>query len=362
MATRWTVVAALASALVAGPAAAQEVVNVYNWSDYIDESILSDFTAETGISVQYDVFDSNEFVEAKLLAGKSGYDVVVPTAYFLSRQIKAGIFAPLDKSKLPHMSNLWDKILKETATYDPGAEYAIPYMWGTTGIGYVKEKILERMPDAPVDSWAMLFDPDVVSKFADCGIYVLDAQSDMLPIAMNYLGLDPNSKEPDDIRAGAELMAKIRPSIQKFDSSEYINGLANGDICLAVGWSGDILQARDRAADADNGVTVEYSIPKEGAPMWFDMMAIPADAPHKENALAFIDYLMRPEVIAKATNYVNYANANAASREFVDEAVLDDPAVYPPDAVQETLFTTTELPPAVQRVATREWTRIKTGR
>ncbi|MCF3936742.1 polyamine ABC transporter substrate-binding protein [Acuticoccus sp. M5D2P5] len=344
------------------PANAEEVVNVYNWSDYIDEEVLADFTAETGIRVQYDVFDSNEFLEAKLLAGQSGYDVVVPTAYFLSRQIKAGLFAPLDKAKLPHMGNLWDMILKETATYDPGAEYAVTYMWGTTGIGYVEEKIAERMADAPVDSWDIIFKPEILEKFADCGVHLLDAPSDMFPIAMNYLGLDPNSKDPDDIRKGAELLGTIRPYIQKFHSSEYISGLANGDICLAVGWSGDILQARDRAEDADNGVTVAYSIPKEGAPMWFDMMAIPADAANKDNAHAFIDYLMRPEVIAKATNYVNYANANAAAMDFVDEAVLDDPAVYPPAAVQETLFTTTELPPQVQRIATREWTRLKTGR
>ena len=351
----------LALAMFATPAAAQEVVNIYNWSDYIDESILTDFTADTGIQVRYDVFDSNEMVEAKLLAGSTGYDIVVPTAYFLSRQIRAGIFAPLDKAKLPNFDNLWADILERTDTYDPGAEYAIPYMWGTTGLGYVKEKIEERMPDAPVGSWDMLFDVDVVSKFEDCGVFVLDAPTDMLPIAMNYLGLDPDSKEADDIKKGAELLTKIRPYVQKFDSSEYINALANGDICLAVGWSGDVLQARDRAAEADNGITVEYSIPKEGTMMWFDMMAIPADAPNKDNALAFLDYIMKPEVIAKATNYVNYANANKASQEFVDEAVLDDPAVYPPQEVVEKLFTTTELPPRTQRVATREWTRVKTG-
>ncbi|RAH97690.1 spermidine/putrescine ABC transporter substrate-binding protein PotF [Acuticoccus sediminis] len=351
----------LALAILATPASAEEVVNIYNWSDYIDESILTDFTAETGIKIRYDVFDSNEMVEAKLLAGATGYDIVVPTAYFLSRQIRAGVFAPLDKSKLPNFDNLWTDILKRTDVYDPGAEYAIPYMWGTTGLGYVKEKIEERMPDAPVNSWDMLFDVDVVSKFKDCGVFVLDAPTDMLPIAMNYLGLDPDSKEPDDIKKGAELLTKIRPYVQKFDSSEYINALANGDICLAVGWSGDVLQARDRAEEADNGVTVVYSIPKEGTMMWFDMMAIPADAPNKDNALTFLNYIMKPEVIAKATNYVNYANANKASQEFVDEAVLDDPAVYPPQEVVEKLFTTTELPPRVQRVATREWTRVKTG-
>ena len=353
--------AGLGLALLATPASADGVVNVYNWSDYIDEEILTDFTAETGIEVRYDVFDSNEMVEAKLLAGSTGYDIVVPTAYFLSRQIRAGVFAELDKSKLTNWDNLWDKILERTEIYDPGAKHAITYMWGTTGIGYVEEKILERMPDAPVGSWDMIFDPEVVSKFQDCGIHLLDAPSDMLPIAMNYLGLDPDSKDPDDIKKGADLLMTIRPYIQKFHSSEYINGLANGDICLAVGWSGDVLQARDRAAEADNGVTVVYSIPEEGTMMWFDMMAIPADAPNKENALTFMNYIMRPEVIAKATNYVAYANGNKASQEFVDEEVLSDPAVYPPEAVVEKLFTTTELPPRVQRTATREWTRVKTG-
>ena len=347
--------------LSALPAAAQEVVNVYNWSDYIDESVLAEFTEETGIEVRYDVFDSNEMLEAKLLAGGTGYDVVVPTAYFLSRQIQAGLFDKLDKSKLENFGNLWDKILARTDVYDPGTEYAIPYMWGTTGIGYVKEKIEERMPDAPVDSWDMIFNPEIISKFADCGVQILDAPTDIFPIALNYLGKDPNSKDPDDIKAASELLQKIRPYVQKFHSSEYINGLAGGDICLAVGWSGDVLQARDRAAEADNGVTVEYSVPKEGTMMWFDMMAIPVDAPHKENALKFLDFIMRPDVIAKATNYVNYANGNAASMDLIDESVLSDPAVYPTPEVVDTLFTTTELPQRVQRVATREWTKVKTG-
>ena len=353
--------AGLALALTAAPATAQEVVNIYNWSDYIDEQILKDFTAETGIDVRYDVFDSNEMVEAKLLAGGTGYDIVVPTAYFLSRQIRAGVFSELEKDKLPNIENLWKDIVDRIDVYDPGMEYAIPYMWGTTGIGYNDAMIKERMPDAPTDSWAMIFDPEVVSKFQDCGVHLLDAPADIFPAALAYLGLDPDSKDPDDIKKAAELVTEVRPYIEKFHSSEYINGLANGDICLAVGWSGDVLQARDRADEADNGVTVKYSIPKEGAMMWFDMMAIPSDAPNKANALAFLDYIMQPEVIAKATNYVNYANGNKASQEFVDEAVLSDPAVYPPQAVVDKLFTTTELPPRVQRTATREWTRVKTG-
>jgi len=350
-----------ALALATGPAAAQGVVNVYNWSDYIDDSILEDFTAEIGIEVRYDVFDSNELLEAKLLAGSTGYDVVVPSAHFLARQIQAGVFDPLDKSRLSNIGNLDPEVMERVAKYDPGAEHAVVYLWGTTGIGYVEEMILERMPDAPVDSWDMILDPEVVSKFADCGIHVLDAPTELLPIAMNYLGLDPNSHDPEDIRKGAELLMEIRPHIQKFHSSEYINALANGDICLAVGWSGDVLQARDRAAEADNGITVKYSIPNEGTQMWFDMMAIPADAPNKENAHAFIDFLMRPEVIAQATNYVNFANANAPALEFVDEAVKSDPAIYPTEEASETLFTVTALPPRAQRVATREWTRVKTG-
>lgn len=353
---------AIAAALAGtAPLAAQEVVNVYNWSDYIDESVLDEFTEETGIEVRYDVFDSNELLEAKLLAGSTGYDVVVPTAYFLSRQIRAGVFDPLDNSLLENKDNLWDEVLQRTEVYDPGAEHAIPYLWGTTGIGYVEEQIRERMPDAPLDSWDMIFDPEIVSQFEDCGVYLLDAPTDIFPIAMHYLGLDPNSKDPDDFRKAAELLMTIRPYIQKFHSSEYINALANGDICLAVGWSGDILQARDRAAEADNNVTVGYSIPKEGTMMWFDMMAIPSDAPNKENAHAFIDFMMRPDVIAKATNYVNFANANEASLPLVDESVKNDPAIYPTPDVLATLFTTTELPPRTQRVATREWTRVKTG-
>ncbi|MEM9223675.1 MAG: polyamine ABC transporter substrate-binding protein [Pseudomonadota bacterium] len=351
----------VAIVMSAAPAAADGVVNVYNWSDYIDESILKDFTDETGIDVNYDVFDSNEILEAKLLAGNTGYDVVVPSAYFLQRQIAAGLFGELDKSKLGNIENLWDVVTVRTDAYDPGAKHAIPYMWGTTGMGYVEEQILERMPDAPVDSWDLVFNPDIVSKFADCGVHILDAPADVIPNVLHYLGKDPNSDNPDDIRAAAEVIASIRPYVQKFHSSEYINGLAGGDICLAVGWSGDVLQARDRADEADNGVTVKYTIPAEGTQMWFDMMAIPTDAPNKENAHVFLDYILRPEVIAKATNYVNYANGNKPSQTLIDEGVLTDPAVYPSDEVMGRLYTTVLWPPRVQRVATREWTRAKTG-
>ena len=354
---------AMLGVLAASTLSAQErQVRVYNWSDYIDESILADFTKETGIRVVYDVFDSNEMLETKLLAGGTGYDVVVPTGTFLGRQIQAGVFQKLDKSKLPNLSNVWPDIAARIEKYDPGNEYAVNYMWGTTGIGYNVEKIKERMPDAPVDSWDMVFKPEIISKFADCGVHLLDTAEELFPAALNYLGLEPDSSNPDDFAKAGELLMSIRPYIQKFHSSEYINALANGDICMAVGWSGDVLQARDRAAEAGKDVTVEYSIPKEGAMMWFDNMAIPADAPHVEEAHAFIDYIMRPEVIAKATNYVFYANGNIASKEFVDQEILEDTAIYPSEETVAKLFTTTTKPPAALRAMTREWTKVKTGR
>lgn len=347
----------------AGAAGAQErVVNVYNWSDYIDESILEDFTKETGIKVVYDVFDSNEILETKLLSGGTGYDVVVPTGTFLGRQIQAGVFQKLDKSKLTNWDNLWPQIMARIEKFDPGNEYAINYMWGTTGIGYNVDKVKEVLgEDAPVDSWDLIFKPENAEKLASCGIHALDTGDELFPAALNYLGLDPDSSDPADFEKAAELWMKVRPYIQKFHSSEYINALANGDICVAVGWSGDVLQARDRAAEADAGVTVEYSIPQEGALMWFDNMAIPADAPHVDEAHEFINFILRPDVIAKATNYVYYANGNKASQELVEAEVLEDPAIYPPQATVDKLFTTTTKSPKALRARTRLFTRIKSG-
>ncbi len=357
---------ALVLVLAVGPsnglrAAEEKVVHVYNWSDYIDESILADFEAETGIRVVYDVFDSNEVLETKLLAGGTGYDVVVPSGTFLARQIQAGVFQKLDKSKLPNLEHMWGVIQDRTAKYDPGNAYSINYMWGTTGIGYVEDAILSRMADAPVNSWRMIFDPEVVSKFADCGIHVLDAPVELIPAALNYIGEDPDSKDPDVLAKAEEVLLKIRPYIQKFHSSEYINALANGDICLAVGWSGDVLQARDRAAEAENDVTVHYFIPEEGALMWFDQMAVPTDAPHPNNAHLFLNYIMEPEVIAKASNYVYYANGNKDSQPLLNDDVIGDPAIYPTDEVIQRLYTTTPYPPRAQRVLTRLWTRVKSG-
>ena len=354
---------ALVAMVLAGAAQAQErVVNVYNWSDYIDEEILTEFTAETGIKVVYDVFDSNEILETKLLAGSTGYDIVVPTGTFLARQIVAGVFQKLDKSMLSNFSNLDPAISSRLEKYDPGNEYAINYMWGTTGIGINVAKVKERLgDDAVLNTWSVVFDPANAAKLADCGIYMLDTAEEIIPAALNYLGLDPDSNNPDDIAKAQELMLSIRPSIKKFHSSEYINALANGDICVAVGWSGDILQARDRAAEADQGVEVEYIIPKEGALMWFDNMAIPADAKNVAEAHEFLNYIMRPEVMAKASNYVYYANGNLASKPFLNEDVIGDTAIYPDDETIGRLYTTSPKDQKVQRVLTRAWTTIVTG-
>lgn len=357
----WLSAVGIAITIAGGASAQERVVNVYNWSDYIDESILQEFTKETGIKVVYDVFDSNELLETKLLAGGSGYDVVVPTANFLTRQIQAGVFLKLDKSKLPNLSNMWDVVSERTAKYDPGNEYSINYMWGTVGLGYNQKKVQEALGVEELDSWDVIFDPEKISKLADCGVYILDSPSDIIPTTFKYLGIDTESTSPEDIAKAEEALLKIRPYVRKFHSSEYINALANGDICLAIGWSGDVFQARDRAAEADQGVVVEYVIPEEGAEMWFDQFAIPADAPHKDEAHAFLDYMMKPEVIAKATNYVYFPNGNKASQEFIDEEILDDPAIYPDEETMAKLFTVSPYEPRTQRLITRTWTKVVTG-
>jgi putrescine transport system substrate-binding protein len=355
------VAAALAGATA--PANAQRTVNVYNWSDYIDPAVLEAFTRETGVRVQYDTFDSNDTLETKLLAGRSGYDVVVPTGYFLERQIKAGVFQKLDKAKLPNLVNVWPEIAGRLATYDSGNQYAVNYMWGTTGIGYNVKAMRERLgPDGRIDSWDIVFDPEKLARFQDCGVHMLDSADDIMPTALHYLGLNPNSTDAKDLERAAELLRKIRPLIRKFHSSEYLNALAGGEICLVVGWSGDIKQAQKRAAEAKNGVEVGYAIPKEGAQMWFDCLAIPKDAAHVEEAHLLINYLLRPDVAAKNSNFVSYANGNLASQKLLDEAVIEDPSVYPDAATMARLYTVNAHDARTQRVINRMWTRIKTGR
>ena len=341
--------------------AEDKVVNVYNWSDYIDATILTDFTKETGIKVVYDTYDSNEIVETKLLTGGSGYDVVVSSGPFLARQIQAGVFQKLDKSKLPNLSNMWPDIMSRLAQYDPGNAHAVNYMWGTTGIGYNIDKVKAALGDMPLDSWDVLFKPENAAKLKDCGINIVDSPDEVLPVALNYLGKAPNSKDKADLEAAAAVFAKIRPYVRTFNSSSYINDLANGDICISIGWSGDVLQARNRATEAKNGVKVGYVIPKQGTSVFFDNLAIPADAKHVEEAHAFIDYLMRPEVIARSTNFIQSANGNLASQKFVDDAIVKNPSVYPNEETFKRLFAITPSGPKEQRITTRLWTQMKTG-
>lgn len=360
---RFCGVLALAVALAAGGAAlAQErVVNVYNWNDYVDPKVLEEFTKETGIKVVYDTYDNNEIVETKLLAGKSGYDIVVPSGPFLERLIKAKAFLKLDKAKLPNLKHAWPDIQQRMQVYDPGNQFAVNYMWGTTGIGINTAKVKQRLGDRALNTWDIVMKPDIVSKLADCGVHILDAPEDILPGTLNYLGLKGNSKVQAEIQKAGDTLGKIRPHVRKFHSSEYINALAAGDICLAVGYSGDVLQAKRRAEEAKNGVEIAYIIPKEGALMWFDSLAIPVDAPNPTEAHAFIDFLMRPDVAARNSNLTRYANGNVAARPLINPEVTGNPSVYPDEGTMARLFTNTAYDERVQRAVTRIWTRVKTG-
>jgi putrescine transport system substrate-binding protein len=364
--SRLSAATAVAAMMTCAAWAQERVVNVYNWSDYIDESIVADFTKETGIKVVYDVFDSNEILETKLLAGGSGYDVVVPTGHFLARQIQAGVFQKLDKSKLPNLSNMWDVVSERTTKYDPGNEYSINYMWGTTGIGYNQKKVQEALGIDKVDSWDVFFNPDKLSKLADCGVYVLDSPSDILPTTLKYLGLDPEDNSPENLAKAEETLMKIRPYIRKFHSSEYINALANGDVCMVVGWSGDIKQAASRAEeknktvkDPKKKVEIGYIIPKEGAYMFFDNFVIPKDAKNIEEAYTFINYMMKPEVIAKASNFVKYPNGNLASQKLLDKDVLEDKSIYPSQETINKLYVISPFDQKSQRELTSVWREMK---
>lgn len=356
--------AAMAAILAVSGAHAQakKEVYVYNWSDYIDFKILEDFTKETGIQVIYDTYDSNDLLETKLMAGKSGYDVVVPTTNFLAREVKAGVLAPLDKAKLPNWKHLDEGILDRVGSYDPGNAYSVPYMWGTSGIGYNVAQVRQRLPNAPVDSLALIFDPAIAAKFKDCGIMVLDAADELIPAALRYLGENPDAKDPETIAKAEAQLLKVRPFIRKFHSSQYIEDLANGAICIAFGYSGDIVQARQRAKDAKKGVEIAYSVPKQGALIWVDSFAIPKDAPNKDHAHAFINYMMKPEVVARASNAVFYPNANKDSDKFVSAEVKTDRGIYPPPEVLVTLFAVSPYDQASQRALNRSWTRVKRGK
>ncbi len=351
-----------ASLLLSTTAALADEVRVYNWSDYIDEDLLTKFEEETGIDLIYDVFDSNEVLETKMLSGGSGYDVVVPTADFLARQIVAGAFQPLDAGKLPNLENMWDVIEDRTAQYDPDNAYSINYMWGTTGLGLNVGKVKAALgDDAPMTSMDLVLKPENMAKLAECGVYFLDAPTEIIPMVLKYLGEDPDSEDPEVIGMVEETLMAVRPYIKKFHSSEYINALANGDICVAVGWSGDVLQARDRADEAGNGVEIAYNAFNEGSLMWFDQMAIPVDAPNPEAAHVFLNFIMDPQNMAAASNYVYFANGNQASQEFLEEDVIGDTAIYPDAETVKNLYTKSPYSSKVQRVVTRLWTKVKSG-
>ncbi|MBX9932863.1 MAG: polyamine ABC transporter substrate-binding protein [Methylobacterium sp.] len=355
---------AVALALLAGQAAGQErVVNIYNWSDYIDPKVLEAFTRETGIKVVYDTYDNNEIVETKLLAGKSGYDIVVPSGPFLQRLIKAGVFLPLDKAKLPNLKNAWPEIATRLAVYDPGNLYAVDYMWGTTGIGVNLPAVRQRLgANQALNSWSLVLTPALLAKLKDCGVMMLDSPEDLIPSMLPAYGLKPDTKRWDDITQVTDALFKVRGSVRKFHSSEYINGLAAGDLCLAVGYSGDVMQSKKRAEEAKNGVEIAYFIPKEGALMWFDAFAIPKDAPHPAEAHIFIDYMLRPEVGAANTNFVSYASGNLAAKAQVKPEILANPGIYPDETTMARLFTNTAWDDRTQRFVTRAWTRVRTGR
>ncbi len=359
---QWGLLACALAGVLSCTSEDDNVVHVYNWSDYIAEDTIANFERDTGIKVVYDVFDNNEVVEAKLLAGNTGYDVVVPSLHFMSRQIQAGAFQPLDRTQLSNYAQLDPVLMSRIADLDDRNRHGVPYMWGTTALGFNTAKVKAALGEnAPLDSWALLFDPKNAEKLASCGIALLDTPEEVIPAALHYLGGNPNA-----FTAGAEtdaamaLLKQIRPHVRYFHSSQYINDLANGDVCLVLGYSGDILQAADRAAEAGNGVEVSYVIPREGASLWIDMMVIPKDAKHPENAHAFINYIMRPEVMASISNHVSYANPVPASAPQINPDIIKNPGVYPKAETAAKLYMLLPLPPEQERARTRAWTELKT--
>jgi putrescine transport system substrate-binding protein len=341
---------------------AEKLLNVYNWSDYIDREMLDQFTKETGIKVVYNEMDNNDILDTKLRAGRSGYDVVVPSASYLANQIKANIYQKLDRTKIKNWGNLDPGILKSLSAFDPGNEYAVNYMWGTSGVAYNEEKIKEIDPNAPVNSFAIFYDPNNIKKFQKCGVSLLDAPGEVVGTVLMYLGKDANSENLEDLKAAEKVLMSIRPYVRKIESSAYIDNLANGEWCLVLGWSGDVLQAATRAEENKQPFHIKYHIPKEGAVQFFDNFAIPVDAAHVKNAYLFIDFMNRPEVAAKNSNYISYANGNSASLPLIDAAVKDNPEVYPPPELMAKLVPDLPESPEFTKELTRVWQRFKTGR
>ncbi|MFD2644557.1 polyamine ABC transporter substrate-binding protein [Pseudomonas japonica] len=348
-------------ALLALPlaAVAQPSVSIYNWTDYIAPDTLAGFQSATGIKPVYDVFDSNETLEGKLLAGKTGYDVVVPSNHFLTRQVDAGVFLELDRGKLPNWKHMDPALLKLLEQNDPGNRHSVPYLWGTNGIGYNVDKVKQVLGVDHIDSWATLYEPENLKKLQACGVAFMDSADELIPSILNYLGLDPNSSNAADYAKAEQRLLELRPYVTYFHSSKYISDLANGNICVAFGFSGDVLQAANRARESGNGVKIAYSIPKEGSNLWFDLIAIPADAKNPDQALAFINYVLEPKVIAGISDYVGYPNANADAKAFIDPQTLANPEVYPPQAVLDKLYISTAPSPKIMRLMTRSWSKVK---
>jgi len=361
------VAAGLSGACGQGPAAARAAgaeereLHVYNWADYIGKDTIARFEAATGIRVVYDTYDADETLEAKMMAGDSGYDVVSTSTDYFSRQIKAGIYRPLDRTRLPNWKNLDPSILALEAQADPGNRYAMPYLRHVNGFAYNVDMIRARMPDAPVDSLDMIFRPGVIRRFADCGVTFLDSAEDVLQLALNYLHLDPNTTRPEDYRQAEKLLLAVRSYIRAFDSSEYMNGLANSEFCISMSWSGDYATSRARARAAGVDVQLAFTVPKEGANGSFDAWLIPADAPHPQAAHEFLNFMLEPRVIAAITNEIHYANDNRAADAYVNPEILNDPTIYPTPAIEARLYTAREAGPALERLRTRTWTRIKTN-
>lgn len=342
-------------------AMAQETVKIYNWAEYIGNTTLQDFQRDTHINTVYDVFDTNETLEGKLLTGHSGYDLVVPSNHFLARQIKAGVFQKLDKSKLPNLVNLDPHLMKQLEANDPNNDYAVPYLWGTNGIGYNVDKIKQVLGVDHIDSWAVLFEPKNMKALQQCGVAFLDSPDELFPAVLNYLGMDPRSENAEDYKKAEAKLLAVRPYITYFHSSKYVSDLANGDICIAFGYSGDVIQAAKRAEEAHNGVHLQYVIPKEGSNIWFDMLAIPKDAEHPELALKFINYVLDPKVMAEISETVGYANAIPESKGDMPASIVNNPSIYPPTETVQRLYISKAQSPAILRLMTRTWVAIKSG-
>jgi putative spermidine/putrescine transport system substrate-binding protein/putrescine transport system substrate-binding protein len=341
---------------------AAEAVNISNWNGYIADDTLTRFTQETGIKATYDIHDSNEVLESKLMTGNTGYDVVSPSNHFLSRLIKAGAIQKLDKSQLPNWKNLDPALMKKLEVNDPGNQYGYPYMWGTAGIGYNVEKIKAIFGTTDVThSWKLIFDENNIKKLSECGVAIIDNPTQILPITLNYLGLPPHSHEPQDYKKAEQALLKIRPYIQYFHASKYVSDLANGNVCVVIGFNGDVVQAAASAKEAGNGIDIAYSIPDEGSTLWLDMVVMPKGAPHEKNGYAYMNYLLKPDVIANISNSIHYANPNLAADALVNPAVKQDLAIYPPKSVMDKLFTVEDLPAAIARLSTRLWTKLKTN-